>query len=584
MPSIPAPGSKAPAFSLTDGRSKPVSLELLQGKKAVLVFLRHLGCPVCRFELSEWTRRAGEFKAAGAEVIVFVESGDASVAEFAHRKEVDFHLVGDAQRKAYKAYGVARGGLMAYVGPGAAKKALAVTLKGHMHGKFEGHELQLPADFVLDEKGTVIFSHLGAHIGDNTAIDTLLSVVKSGKAPPEAPSSSRRGFLVGAGVAAVTVAGAGGGAAYYNRAVDAVLSFPPADIEKLYQGRSNRLFDLYPGLRGKLAWLSLDIPITPATEMAGDHGGPGKLYIKRDDLTSPLYGGNKVRKLEHILAEAALDKRKTLLTVGGIGSNQCLATSLHGREHGFQVDICLFDQPVTEHVKENLLGDSAAGANIVYGGGFVNLAVQSTRRYVSRSKAGESPYYIPAGATTPLGTVGYVTAALELADQIRAGVLPEPDKIFVAAGTSGTAGGLIAGLKLAGLKSKVVAVQITEAVVSNTWNIRRVAQETADLLHRLDGSVPKLNITVDDFIFEADFFGGAYGKTTPESEAACRWAEPAIHLETTYTGKAMAACLAHCRAASAHEVYLFWNTFNSADFPKGTPESLPAALQPIFRS
>jgi D-cysteine desulfhydrase len=301
--------------------------------------------------------------------------------------------------------------------------------------------------------------------------------------------------------------------------------------------------------------------------------------VKRDDLTSPLYGGNKVRKLEHVLAEAKLAGRSRLLTVGGIGSNQCLATALHGKRLGFNVDICLFDQPITGHVKENLLADAKAGAHFVYGGGYVGTALKGISRYFSQSNA----YYIPAGATTPLGDVGYVTAALELAEQVKAGVLPEPSRIFVAAGSCGTSAGLIAGLKLAGLRTRVTAVRITDAIVANARHIRGLAQLTLDALREMDPAVPAITVSLDDFDLETGYFGGQYGKITPEGEKAVA-AAPGLKLETTYTGKTLAACLDYCKNARPGETVVFWNTFNSAQVEQaGGPEALPPELQFVFR-
>jgi D-cysteine desulfhydrase len=208
----------------------------------------------------------------------------------------------------------------------------------------------------------------------------------------------------------------------------------------------------------------------------------------------------------------------------------------------------------------------------------VGTGLKGVSRYFSQEKV----YYIPAGATTPLGDVGYLTAALELAEQVKSALLPEPDRIFVAAGSCGTAAGLIAGLKLAGLRTRVTAVRITDAIVANEWHIRSLAQLTLDALHKMDPAVPAITIRHNDFDMETRYFGGQYGKVTPEGEKAIA-AASGLRLETTYTGKTLAACLDYCRAASREETVVFWNTFNSARVEQAEgPEALPPELRFVF--
>ncbi|MCD6479174.1 pyridoxal-phosphate dependent enzyme, partial [Candidatus Bathyarchaeota archaeon] len=98
------------------------------------------------------------------------------------------------------------------------------------------------------------------------------------------------------------------------------------------------IFEEYPGLE-KLPWMELgDFP-TPVEHLKcfGEAVGLENLYIKRDDRSSRLYGGNKVRKLEFILADAKERGRRTLITAGAVGSNQVLATGIYGRQLGFRV-------------------------------------------------------------------------------------------------------------------------------------------------------------------------------------------------------------------------------------------------------
>ncbi len=174
---VPAVGETAPAFDLDDARGERLTLERFRGRKVALIFLRHLGCPICRMELANLQRRQDELAQRKAEVVVFVESPAESVSEFARRKDVRFHVVADAQHAVYSAYGIERGTLAAFLAPGALGKALRATFRGHLHGRCEGSELQLPGDFIVDAEGKIAFAHRGTHIGDNTPLDTLLQAL-----------------------------------------------------------------------------------------------------------------------------------------------------------------------------------------------------------------------------------------------------------------------------------------------------------------------------------------------------------------------------------------------------------------------
>lgn len=344
---------------------------------------------------------------------------------------------------------------------------------------------------------------------------------------------------------------------------------------------SSALFDRFPLLRERLPWIPLAALPTPLHELPRPPGLEGRLFVKRDDLTASRYGGNKVRKFEHVLAAARRRDARALVTVGGIGSNQALAAAIHGRALGFEVELSLGPQPVTDEVRRNLAGMLAAGARIRYAGGFVRALVNAAAAVRARRRAGQATAYVPLGATTPLGTAAYVAAALELAGQVRRGACPPPDRIFVAAGTGGTAAGLLVGCRIAGLEARITVVPAGGARGATgapllLWHARRAAA----LLRRLDPSVPRLRIRRRDFDLDARFAGPGYGVPTAEARWALGWAAPALRLETTYTAKALAACLAWCRAGEARGTVLFWNTWNSAPFPLAPSlEALPDRLR-----
>ncbi len=273
--------------------------------------------------------------------------------------------------------------------------------------------------------------------------------------------------------------------------------------------------------------------------------------------------------------------------MGGIGSNLGIATALHGRARGLAVELSLSWQPVTDGVRRNLRGMLAAGARVHYADSMLQ-AVWNARRVVRRLfREGAAPFLLPIGATSAWSSLGYVAAGLELAAQIRAGLLPMPDRLYVAAGSCGTAAGLIVGCRLAGLTSRVVAVRIAQRTLTNTplllWETKRVAA----LLGDLDASA-RVRLAKHDVELVGGYAGSRYGAPTPEAEAALAWAGQRgggrLTLETTYTGKALAACLDACRHSQAgEETILFWNTFNSAPFALAdSDEGLPPALRAVI--
>lgn len=176
----PPVGTPAPDLDVLDAAGEPLRLADLRGHPVVLVFLRHLGCPLCRLEIAELRRRHDEFAALGATVVVVVDSPAERVAPFVRGEDVPFRLIGDPEHSLYRRYGVARGGLRQIAAPGAARQTVRATLRGHLHGRFEGDERQLPAAFVIDEDGMVRLAHLGTHVGNTAPVEVLLEQCRGG--------------------------------------------------------------------------------------------------------------------------------------------------------------------------------------------------------------------------------------------------------------------------------------------------------------------------------------------------------------------------------------------------------------------
>jgi D-cysteine desulfhydrase len=391
---------------------------------------------------------------------------------------------------------------------------------------------------------------------------------------------SRRIFLATGGTLLGVLVAGSGGARYLLHKLNRIGS-RSNDFGSTEETLSrNALFRAYPPLARHVPWISLgDFP-TPVEQLGSSLGLPeGKLWVKRDDLTSRVYGGNKVRKLEYLLEDARLRGRKSLITIGGLGSNHSLATAVHGGRLGFNVHLCLSDQPVTKYVQRNLAGFLSAGAIVHYCSDTKGAYRYSRKLFRELKGKGEAPYFILSGGTCGLSNVGHVNAAFEIAEQVQAGLLPEPDKLFVAVGTCGTIAGLIAGLKISGLSTRVVGVRVVDSFPAYPYIIRYYAQKVADYLHKYDRSVPRVKIEKTDFDLLTNYLGGGYGEVTVEGMEAVEGAASRISLETTYTGKTLAACLDYCRVVGSEGKILFWNSYNSAIFGQSsTYDGLPREI------
>jgi 1-aminocyclopropane-1-carboxylate deaminase/D-cysteine desulfhydrase-like pyridoxal-dependent ACC family enzyme len=351
------------------------------------------------------------------------------------------------------------------------------------------------------------------------------------------------------------------------------------------------LFAAYPALAKTVPWLSLGQFPTRVHRVDGLAPAGVELWVKRDDESGAEYGGNKVRKLEFLLADARARGAKRLCTLGGIGSHHVLATALYGKRAGFDVEAVVFPQPMTEHVREQLLVDLAVGAELVPTRGYAGVPLRVWQR-----RAQPGTQWIAAGGSSPVGTLGYVSGGLELVQQIARGELPRPDVVYVALGSCGTAAGLVIGLSELGGEVELVAVRVTDRLVANARKTRRLMDRTLTLLRAdlaLAGGPARLGLARDAnrwarprLRVEHGYFGGAYGRETDAAAAAVRDAAAAgLRLETTYTGKTMAALLADARAGRLDgKRVLYWHTYSGADLSPlvraaPPPEKWPAQLR-----
>jgi 1-aminocyclopropane-1-carboxylate deaminase/D-cysteine desulfhydrase-like pyridoxal-dependent ACC family enzyme len=299
---------------------------------------------------------------------------------------------------------------------------------------------------------------------------------------------------------------------------------------------------------------------------------PVLVQVKRDDLTAGsagLYGGNKVRKLEFLLADAQRLGAKRIVTAGAFGSHHALATTAYARQLGFDVTAVVFPQRITPHVRSVLLGMAALGAELQFTRRmeFVPVAIRRAQR-----RHGAGVYVIPPGGSDALGTLGYVACGLELARQWHDGVAPRPDCIHVAAGTLGTAAGLALGLALAGERIEIAATRITSRIVTNERALVALVRSASRLLHAAGATIPSERDVLARVTFVHDQIGNGYGRATPAGDdAAARFAEAGLVLDATYTAKAAASLLADPRTGEGRTLFL--HTLSAVD-PAGTTDAV----------
>ncbi len=338
------------------------------------------------------------------------------------------------------------------------------------------------------------------------------------------------------------------------------------------------MLEAYPGLLKKVPFLPLmDGVPTPVQKLdALSMEFPGQaIYIKRDDLSSSIYGGNKPRKFEFLFANAIAKKKDTMATAGGTGTNHGIASVLFSKAMGLKSKVYVFKQPLTWGVQRKLLMYVKLGVDIKIVANYGELVLRAIWEMMARPRTylmlpGGSPLF---GIGTVLGCLGFVNAGFELAEQVKAGMMPEPDHIFVPAGSTGSVTGLILGCKLAGMKSKVSAVMVSDKMVANTASIERNIRNTLKLMRKADPSVPDVALKApEDFQFFDNYLGSEYGCVTRASQAAVDLVNrlegsKGFHLETTYTGKTCAAMMDYLRTVpkDRREVTLLWNTYNSRE-------------------
>lgn len=347
------------------------------------------------------------------------------------------------------------------------------------------------------------------------------------------------------------------------------------------------LFDALPELARQVPWRPLASLPTPVQRIEPAAGWLGRadLWMKRDDLAAALYGGNKVRRYEFVLAEAERRGARRIVTAGGIASTQVMATSLFGRELGLEVRVVVYDQPITRFAKQALLADASAGAELIWGGGYVATALRTIDALLRDRR--DKNFLILPGASDPVANLGYVDAMLELAEQVERGEMPRPDVIVLPTGSSGTLAALALGAAWLGWETEIVGVRIAPLLATNRLTIGGVVAATDRFLAAREPRRWKKQRHRARWSLHHGAIGPGYGHPTPEAIDAIEQVRALIGVEgeVTYSGKALAGL----RTIAAEPRWrgknvLLWNTLSSVRPPiaEDARERVPRSMQWIL--
>jgi D-cysteine desulfhydrase len=311
----------------------------------------------------------------------------------------------------------------------------------------------------------------------------------------------------------------------------------------------------------RLALARWPTPLDPLERLSAKLGV--ELWIKRDDLTGVGAGGNKLRKLEFIAAEARAAGATTLITTGGPQSNHARITAAVAARLGLSCLLLLRGEDPGDR-RGNLLLDRIFGAEIEFQGevGYDEVSRRMTAAAARISAEGGHAFAIPLGGATAGGTLAYALAWQELAQQCReAGFAP--DYLVCAAGTGSTYAGLLLGARSLGSTVQLLGVSVSWSGAKLEAEIARLLTEAGQLLPGNPPS-PKPDVWIDD-----RFVGPGYSKPSPEGQAALLSLArtEGVLLDSTYTAKAMSGLLAliHDRRIEPGSKVVFLHTGGSPE-------------------
>jgi D-cysteine desulfhydrase family pyridoxal phosphate-dependent enzyme len=300
----------------------------------------------------------------------------------------------------------------------------------------------------------------------------------------------------------------------------------------------------------RILFAQLPTPIEPLSRLSAELKGP-TIFCKRDDLTGLGFGGNKLRKLEFLLAEAQANGARTLVTVGAIQSNHCRQTAAMAARFGIKCILVLSGEE-PEKTNGNLFLDSLFGAEIVWT--TRERRDQTLKEVFDKAWAGGlRPYLIPLGASNPVGTLGYFEAMKEFLDQNL-----DVNWIVVPSSSGGTQAGLVLGAKQFKWNGKILGISIDHPADELQTQVSSLANEASDRIGQLQ-RIPPEEVLVNDH-----FLGDGYGILGQDEVKVIRMfaQSEGLLLDPVYTARAAAGMVKLIQNGffTRQDRILFWHT------------------------
>lgn len=265
-----------------------------------------------------------------------------------------------------------------------------------------------------------------------------------------------------------------------------------------------------------------------------------EVYIKRDDLTPIGLGGNKLRKLEFLLADALKQGADVLLTAGAIQSNHVRQTAAVAAKFGLKC-MALLDNPIETEEMAYLQGGNRQlsqlfGAELVMVANLEDVDAQLAKHSEYLQAQGFRPYTILPGGSSIIGTLGYMDCASEIAQQ-QADMVTGFSSVVVASGSGGTQAGLALGLEHWLPTVELIGISVSRPAADQRDKVGRLREQLSQML----GLRPSAELKVWD-----QYYAPGYGYPNLNGSAAitCLAEMEGLILDPVYTGKAMAGLIA----------------------------------------
>jgi D-cysteine desulfhydrase len=307
-------------------------------------------------------------------------------------------------------------------------------------------------------------------------------------------------------------------------------------------------------------------PLRPAERLSGELGVP--VLLKRDDLAGTGLGGNKLRGLEYLIADALGQGCDCLVTGAGPQSNWTMLAALACVRYQIEPHVVCYGSSAAD--EGNMRLHRWLGVDVRFTGDPGRSSVDAGIEAVAAElrAAGRRPYPVPRGGATPLGALGYVRASVELAAQLEA-LGERPSGLWLATGSCGTQAGLVAGAALTGAPYEVVGVTVSRPVAECRERVRALAAGAAALGGIAAGPAEPA--------VRGGWIGPGYGAASAEGERAARMVAAAegIFLDPVFGAKAMAALIAECRAGRVRGTQVFLVSGGAPTLFAGSRDAAP---------